>query len=97
MDLLLLVVTRSMAQGDRPMGGMDLVQAHIFAPQEVILILLMALLFCGDKKRPEISRSLGKAMRELQRTTDAWDQPMPSERPQAVPGGSAPRAPDTPV
>jgi TatA/E family protein of Tat protein translocase len=67
------------------MGGMDLVQAHIFAPQEVMLILLMALLFCGGKKLPEIGRSLGKAMRELQRTTDAWDQPMPSERPQAVP------------
>ncbi len=47
MDLLLLVVTISMAQGDRPMGGIDLVQANMFAPQDLMLILLLALVCFG--------------------------------------------------
>jgi sec-independent protein translocase protein TatA len=97
MDVLLLVVTSSMAQRERPMGGMPLVQANIFAPQDLLLILLIALLFFGGKKLPEIGSSLGKAMREFRRTTEAWDQPTPSERPQAAQLGPAPQTPEAPA
>ena len=82
-----------MVKGDRHMGGVDLVQANMFAPQDLMLILLIALVFFGGKKLPEIGRSLGKAIREFQRTTDEWHQPSPGARPQAAPLGPAPQAP----
>jgi TatA/E family protein of Tat protein translocase len=62
-----------------------------------MLILLIALLFFGGKKLPEIGSSLGKAMREFQRTTEEGDPPAPGERPQAAPGDAAPRALGTPA
>ena len=79
------------------MGGMDLVQANMFAPQDLMLILLIALLFFGGKKLPELGRSLGKAMREFQQGTDEWHQPSPGEPPQAVQLGPAPQTPDAPA
>ena len=72
------------------MSGMDLVQANMFAPQDLMLILLLALVCFGGKKLPEIGRSLGKAMREFQRASDAWHQPASGERPQAAQLGPAP-------
>ena len=79
------------------MGGMDLVQANLFAPQDLMVILLLALVFFGGKKLPEIGRSLGKAMREFQRATDEWHQPAPGEPSQAAPLGPAPQAPSAPA
>jgi TatA/E family protein of Tat protein translocase len=38
--------------------------------QELILILVVALIFIGPKKLPDIARALGKAMREFRRATD---------------------------
>jgi TatA/E family protein of Tat protein translocase len=38
---------------------------------EILVILLMAIVFIGPKKLPELSRSLGKALREFQKTKDA--------------------------
>jgi TatA/E family protein of Tat protein translocase len=38
--------------------------------QELILILVVALLVIGPKKLPDIARALGKAMREFRRATD---------------------------
>ncbi len=75
------------------MGGMDLVQANMFAPQDLMLILLIALVFFGGKKLPEIGRSLGKAMREFQHATDEWHQTALGEPPQAAQLGPAPQAP----
>lgn len=97
MGFLFLVVAISMAQGDRLMDGMNLVQANMFAPQDLMLIMLIALLCFGGKKLPEIGRSLGKAMREFQRATDAWHQPAPGERPQAAQLGPALQAPGAPA
>jgi TatA/E family protein of Tat protein translocase len=45
--------------------GLHLVTANIFAPQELIVILLLALIFSGWKKLPEVASGLGKAMREF--------------------------------
>ena len=54
------------------------VTASIFAPQELIVILLLALIFFGGKKLPEVASGLGKAVREFQR---AASQPESAERP----------------
>jgi Tat protein translocase TatB subunit len=37
---------------------------------ELLIIMAIALLVFGPKKLPEISRSLGKAVREFRRTSD---------------------------
>jgi sec-independent protein translocase protein TatA len=60
------------------MGGPEIVQAEIFAPTQLLLVLGLALLFFGGKKLPEIASGLGKAMREFQR---AASQPEASDRP----------------
>ncbi len=39
-------------------------------PMEILLIFVIALLVFGPKKLPEIGRSVGKALRELKRTSD---------------------------
>jgi sec-independent protein translocase protein TatA len=68
--------------------GLHLVTANIFAPQELIVILLLALIFFGGKKLPEVASGLGKAMREFQR---AASQPEPPDRPATpLPDPSAP-------
>ena len=38
-------------------------------PQELIVILIIALLVFGPKKLPEIGKSLGKGMREFRKAT----------------------------
>lgn len=38
--------------------------------QELILILVVALIIIGPKKLPEIAKTLGKALGEFQRATD---------------------------
>jgi Tat protein translocase TatB subunit len=39
-------------------------------PAELILIFIIALLVFGPKKLPEIGRQVGKALRELKKTSD---------------------------
>ena len=39
-------------------------------PAELILIFVIALLVFGPKKLPEISKSIGRAVREFRRTSD---------------------------
>ena len=39
-------------------------------PLELIVILLVALLVVGPKRLPEMSRTIGKSLRELRRTTE---------------------------
>lgn len=40
------------------------------SPQELLLILLVALLVVGPKRLPELGRSLGKGIRELRKAQD---------------------------
>ncbi len=37
---------------------------------EVVIILVLALIFIGPKKLPELARSLGKSLREFQKAKD---------------------------
>ena len=58
-------------------------------PQELLLILVLALLVVGPKRLPEIGRSLGKGLRELRKAQDEvkktiqvnLDEPAPSSGP----------------
>ncbi|HEX3024366.1 MAG TPA: twin-arginine translocase TatA/TatE family subunit [Chitinophagaceae bacterium] len=42
----------------------------LFAPQHLILIIILALLFFGGKKIPELMRGLGKGIREFKDAKD---------------------------
>ena len=77
-DVQGLVVTLSWTQGERPMAGIDLVQANIFAPQDLLLILLIALFFFGGQKLPEIARGLGQGLREFKRASEGIDEDTPA-------------------
>jgi TatA/E family protein of Tat protein translocase len=50
---------------------------------ELILIALVALIFFGPRKLPELARSLGKAMNEFRRSTNefkqVWEKEVASE------------------
>lgn len=37
---------------------------------EVVIVLVLALIFIGPKKLPELARSLGKSLREFQKAKD---------------------------
>lgn len=37
---------------------------------EIVIILLLAVVFIGPKKLPELARSLGKSLREFQKAKD---------------------------
>jgi Tat protein translocase TatB subunit len=57
-------------------------------PQELLLILVLALMVVGPKRLPEIARSVGKGVRELRRAQDevrktiqvSLDEPAPPDR-----------------
>jgi TatA/E family protein of Tat protein translocase len=64
---------------------MGVFEGNLFAPQELIIILLIALLLFGGKQLPEIGSSLGKAIREFKRATEEFQRPVEPERPPAPP------------
>ena len=65
-------------------------------PQELLVILVVALIVVGPKKLPELGRSLGKGLRELRKAQDEVRKTvqvnLDEERPSATRarGGSAP-------
>ena len=65
------------------MAGIDLVQANIFAPQDLLLVLLIALFFFGGQKLPEIARGLGRGLQEFKRAAEggADDEAAPAAPP----------------
>lgn len=74
------------------MSGGELVQANMFAPQDLMVILIIALVLFGGKKLPEIGSSLGKAIREFKHATEEWQRPV-----EAVPPPTPPAALTTPA
>jgi len=46
-----------------------MIEANVFAPQALLIILLMALVLFGGKQLPEGGRALGQAIREFHRAT----------------------------
>jgi sec-independent protein translocase protein TatA len=67
------------------MSGVELVQANMFAPQDLMVILIIALVLFGGKKLPEIGSSLGKAIREFKQATEEWQRPVEAEHPPVPP------------
>jgi TatA/E family protein of Tat protein translocase len=69
------------------------------SPQELLLILLVALLVVGPRRLPDIGRSLGKGIRELRKAQDEVrktiqvnmedEPPAHARRPASVPDGSS--------
>lgn len=76
-------------------------------PQELLLILVVALLVVGPRRLPELARSLGKGIRELRKAQDEvgrtirvnLDEPAPAATPERklpeTPG--PPEAPEVPA
>ena len=68
--------------------------------EELVLILVIALFVLGPERLPSLARDMGKAMRELRRTSDELteeflraDQPRPEPPPPpALPAAAAPEA-----
>lgn len=58
--------------------------------QELLVVLVIALLFFGGNKLPEVGSALGKAIREFKRATT---EPNPPEEKQLEP--PAPQSPTT--
>ena len=66
-------------------------------PQELILILIVALVVVGPHRLPELGRSIGKALREFRKIQDDVkdtikfdlnDEPEPYVRPKKTPPGA---------
>jgi sec-independent protein translocase protein TatA len=59
--------------------------------QELMLILLIALVLFGGAKIPELGRSLGQAIREFKRGVETPDAP-PGPKPGSGPGPDGPKS-----
>jgi sec-independent protein translocase protein TatA len=58
-------------------------------PEEIILILVLALIVFGPKRLPEIGRTVGKSLREFRRASDDIRQELSlhlDDEPEAAPG-----------
>jgi sec-independent protein translocase protein TatA len=79
-------------RGDRLKSGGELVQANMFAPQDLMVILIIALILFRGKKLPEIGSSLGRAIREFKHATEEWQCPIEAAPPPAPPTALTPPA-----
>jgi len=59
--------------------------------QELMLILLIALVLFGGSKIPELGRSLGQAIREFKRGVETPDAPV-EPKPGSGPGPDGPKS-----
>jgi sec-independent protein translocase protein TatB len=77
-------------------------------PQELLIILLIALIVVGPQKLPELSRQIGKGLREFKRVQDEVkdmvkfdllsepEPPPPTPRAESAAAAGGPAAPPTP-
>ena len=61
---------------------------------EILVIMLMAIVFIGPKKLPELSRNLGKALREFQKTKDSVMESLQNTQDDLLEGGAGPEDDD---
>jgi len=66
---------------------------------ELVFILIMALVFFGPRKLPQISRSLGKNLAEFRRASEdfkrTWEKEVSLEGPSALAGQASIQEPDS--
>ncbi len=65
--------------------------------QEVIIILVVALLIIGPKKLPDLARSLGKALREFKGAADDFKQNLEIEPRELTPRSNIKTVHETPA
>ncbi|MCW5849524.1 MAG: twin-arginine translocase TatA/TatE family subunit [Anaerolineae bacterium] len=53
---------------------------HI-TPQEILLIVIVALLIFGPKRLPELARGMGEAIREFRSSVSGGAKPEPEKAP----------------
>ncbi|HKW92397.1 MAG TPA: twin-arginine translocase TatA/TatE family subunit [Methylomirabilota bacterium] len=58
--------------------------------QELMLILLIALVLFGGSKIPDLGRSLGQAIREFKKGVESPDTPEPKSATERGPDGTKP-------
>ncbi len=69
-----------MASGhNRPKGGMrnmnvNLMQANILAPQDMMIVFLIVLILFGPKNLPKLASSMGRAIRDFKSGLAGVDQ-----------------------
>jgi len=54
----------------RERGGRDVVRAHVFAPQDLLLLVLIALFCFGGQTLPASAKILRQGLREFQRASE---------------------------
>ena len=52
--------------------------------QELVIILVLALILFGARRLPEIGRAIGKAVRELKRSTQDFREAIEQEPPEDI-------------
>lgn len=52
--------------------------------QELVIILVLVLILFGPRRLPEIGRAIGKAVRELKRTTQDFQEAIEQEPPEKI-------------
>ena len=57
--------------------------------QELMVILVIAMLLFGVQKLPELARGLGKSVKEFQKATSGQDEPEPKTPASAAPASAA--------
>jgi Tat protein translocase TatB subunit len=65
-------------------------------PQELILVLIIALVVVGPSRLPELGRTIGKALREFRKVQDEVKETFRLDLSDDAPAGSPPRRPHRP-
>lgn len=52
--------------------------------QELVIVLVLVLILFGPRRLPEIGRAIGKAVRELKRTTQDFREAVEQEPPEEI-------------
>ncbi|MFB0526774.1 MAG: twin-arginine translocase TatA/TatE family subunit [bacterium] len=52
--------------------------------QELVVILVLVLILFGPRRLPEIGRAIGKAVRQLRRTTEDFREAIEQEPPEEI-------------
>jgi Tat protein translocase TatB subunit len=65
-------------------------------PQELILVLIIALVVVGPSRLPELGRTIGKALREFRKVQDEVKETFRLDLSDDAPAGSPPRRPHKP-
>jgi len=52
--------------------------------QELVIVLVLVLILFGPRRLPEIGRAIGKAVRELKRTTQDFREAIEQEPPEEI-------------